>query len=59
MEFIDVKADELLCGMRASDNSPWIKFHLGEYQKDVAGELFKIQGKDVIYKVRIEMEDGK
>ena len=32
-------ADELSVGVRKSDNSPWIKLNLGEYQAPVAGKL--------------------
>jgi len=54
---IEFEADELDVGMRKSDSSPWIKFHLGEYNKEVAGELYKISGMNVVYKIILEVKE--
>jgi len=51
-------ADELLVGERGTDSSPWIKLHMGEYNKEIAGELFKISGKEDSYKITLEKIDN-
>lgn len=57
MEF-KVTADEMSVGIRATDKSPYIKFYLGEYCHQTAGELFKYQGNERIYNVTINFNVG-
>ena len=52
----ELMADELQVGVRKSDNSPWVKLNLGEYQGEVAGKLLSESVKpEQTYRVSIEV----
>ena len=52
---LEMAADEMDAGYRKSDKSGWVRFYMGEYQKEQWAKMCAFVGNDCVYKLKIEV----